>query len=305
MKTIYKTINNQAFTRRMLLLLLIMTVMLVKVQAQLNPLAAQYFINPYLSNPAMAGLDKGLEINLNYSRQTGDTPGSPVYQSLSVAYGAEKNVGLGLNVINDKAGLFNRTRVIGTYAYHLLFENDQKLSFGLSLGVMNEKLNNNDVVGDVYDPAIRYFADRELSIDGDFGVAYIRQNFTLQGSLPNLRSLIKNDADFEDADHPVFFAAASYKFNLQDGSTIGAIEPKVCYRGIKSYDNIWDGGVNVSLANNWLNIMSLYHSTKSATYGFGINYKSTATISFLYTTETSAQKTYGNNEFEIGLKLSL
>jgi type IX secretion system PorP/SprF family membrane protein len=300
MKAISKSKNKQ-----MLLLLVAIMMASVKVHAQQGSLAAQYFINPYLSNPAMAGLNKGFELNLNYSRQTGDIPGSPVYQSLTATYGDENRVGLGLNVTNDKTGLFNRTHVLATYAYHFPLGNDQKLSFGVSVGILKESLNSADAIGDVYDPAIRYFSDRELSIDGDFGVAYLRKNLTIQGSIPNLRSFLKNDAGYDDVNRPQYFASASYKLDLKSGPGILFIEPKISYRGIKDYDNIWDAGLNVALADNWLNVMSVYHSTQNATFGLGINYKSTTTISFMYTTETSAQRQFGNNEFEIGLKLSL
>ena len=305
MKAIYKSENKRAFARRVLALLFIISIAQLKVYAQLNPLAAQYFINPYLANPAMAGIDKGLQINLHYSKQTGDVPGSPVNQSLTLAYGTEGKVGLGLNVTNDKAGLFNNTRIAGTYAYHLPIAENQQISFGLSLGVMTEKLNEGAIIGDIYDPAIRYFADRELTIDGDFGIAYLRDDLTLQAALPNLRGLLKNNQNFDDADRSRYFASAGYKLRFKDMPAIMFVEPKLAYRGIKGYDGIWDAGLNMALVNNWFNVMSLYHSTKSATFGFGLNYKSSATISFMYTTETSAQKAFGNNEFEMGLKLSL
>jgi type IX secretion system PorP/SprF family membrane protein len=257
----------------------------------------------------MAGLDKGVQINLHYNRQTGDVPGSPVHQSLTVTYGDDKKAGLGLKVLNDKAGLFNQTRIMGSYAYHIPLAADQKLSFGLSLSVLKESLNADEVTGDPYDPAIRYFSDRGLSIDGDFGMAYSIKGLTVQGSIPSLRGVLKNDDYPDDVIRPRFFTAAGYKLTLDNGPGVVFVEPKVCYRGIKGYDNIWDAGVNVGLADNWLNVMSVYHSTQNETFGLGVNYKSKTTmsfmLSFMYTTETAAQKQYGSSEFEIGLKLSL
>jgi type IX secretion system PorP/SprF family membrane protein len=305
MKNICKPGYACIFVKWLLSLSVLMTMTLAKVHAQLNPLTAQYFANPYLSNPAMAGSEKGLEINLHFSRQTGNAPGSPVYQSFTAAYGSGKNVGLGLNVVNDKSGLFNRTRVMGTYTYHLPLGNDQRLSFGLSLGVMNERLISEDIIGDIYDPAIRYFNDREFSIDGDFGIAYHGKQLSLQGAVPNLKSFLRNDGDFEAADRPLFYTAVSYKFNLENVPGLTAVEPKFCYRGIRSYDNIWDAGANITLADNWLNVMLMYHSTENVTFGLGVNYKSKAVVSLMFTTGTATQKVYSNAEFELGLKLTL
>lgn len=304
MPTAIKLKSNLVFSKRIASLLIVI-IASVQAHAQQSSLAAQYFINPYLSNPAMAGLDKGVQINLNYSKQTGDIPGSPICGSLSVTYGDGKRAGLGLNILNEKEGLFNRTHITGSYAYRIPLAADQKLSFGLSLSVLKEGIDANEAIGDIYDPAIRYFSDRELSIDGAFGIAYSLKGLTIQGSIPYLRSFFKNDTTSDDIHRPVFFTAAGYKLDLTDGSGVTFVEPKVCYRGIRAYDNLWDAGVNVGLADNWLNVMSVYHSTRNATFGFGVNFKPAVLLSFMYTTGISNADRYGNNEFEAGLKLSL
>ncbi len=103
-----------------------------KVHAQLNPLSSQYFQNTYLANPAMAGMQKGLRVNLAYRNQWSSMPGSPKNTVVTSDY--QKNrVGLGLSMLKDQAGLLNRTQVLGTYDYHLpLNGTESALHFCLS-----------------------------------------------------------------------------------------------------------------------------------------------------------------------------
>ncbi len=73
---------------------------------------------------------------------------------------------------------------MATYAYHLpVGDDNQKINFGLSLGFMNERIDNSELNGDPSDVYVGRFNQRETFIDGDFGVAYVGNKLTLQGSL--------------------------------------------------------------------------------------------------------------------------
>jgi len=83
-----------------------------------SSLGPNIFINPYRIHPyGRMGKGRSDQPELQ-ANKTGGIPGSPVNQSLSVTYGdRQKGQGLGLNILNEKEGLFNRTHVIGSYAY--------------------------------------------------------------------------------------------------------------------------------------------------------------------------------------------
>ncbi|EHQ25417.1 PorP/SprF family type IX secretion system membrane protein [Mucilaginibacter paludis] len=270
------------------------------VKAQLNPLASQYFQNQYLFNPAMAGLNKGLNVNLAYSKQGFGIDGAQNTQSASADYQMDK-VGLGVNVYNQYSGIFRQTRAMVTYAYHLPLAGDnQKLNFGLSAGVMNNHINIGDVYGDQSDQTLaNYNANKGTSFDGDFGVAYTDNKLTIQGALPNLRYLFKDNGS--TVEREVFFTAASYKFF--DPADV-SVEPKVAYRKVKGYDNIFDAGANVAFNDSQFSLQGLYHSSKSATFGAGVNLSGYSVMAF-YTTNTSSLNSYSNGDFEISLKFNL
>jgi len=268
------------------------------VKAQLNPLASQYYSNQYLFNPAMAGINSGLNINLDYRKQAIGVEGSPSTQSGTVEYQMNK-VGLGLNLYNDFSGLIRTSRAVVTYAYHLpIGANNQKLNFGLSAGVLNQHVQTNNIVGDAGDQTVANFNNKQYYVDGDFGVSYTSDRLTVQGVLPNLKSAFK---DNNTVDKSLYFASASYK--LGDAKDI-TIEPKAIFRGIKGAKGIVDGGLNVAFNDNMFNIQGLYHSNNTATFGFGINKSSYAILAF-YTTNTATINYNANGDLELGLRLNL
>ena len=151
---------------------LISTLSAQKVSAQLAPLGAQYYANEYMSNPAMAGVNNDIRVNIGHLTAWNSIPGSPKYYSLTADLGTEGNTGWGINLYQDKAGLLNRSKVVGSYAYHLPVGEDSKVNFGLSFGMLRTRLNTQDIVGSTNDAyAYQYNMREETLLDGDFGLA--------------------------------------------------------------------------------------------------------------------------------------
>ena len=275
------------------------------VYAQINLLNTGYYQNQFIANPAMAGLDPGMNINLVYRKQWNNIPGAPSTQAMTGEYGFESNAGIGLNFYNEKAGLQRWTRAEATYAYHLpLDDDDSKLNFGLSLGLSNERLDQNAVIGEDNDGSILQYNKRSYYIDSDFGVAYTSNKLTLQAAVPNLKSFFKKEEKAGTVDRSSFFAAASYKMEFDTMFDGVMVEPKVTYRGLKGLHSIIDAGTAINFVDQGLNLLAIYHSTKSTTFGLGMQYQA-VNIMGMYTTETSALKGYINGDFEIGLRVKI
>src|SRR5688572_28383452 len=83
-----------------------------KALAQLAPMGAQYYENEYMGNPAMAGINEGLRLNLGHLTSWNTIPGSPKYYSFTADISSGANTGLGINLYQDKAGLLNRSKVM-------------------------------------------------------------------------------------------------------------------------------------------------------------------------------------------------
>lgn len=274
---------------------------LQEAKGQIRPLGAQYYENQYISNPAFAGMNDGLNLNLSYRNQWRSIPGSPVTMAFSGDYRYER-VGVGLTVYNDDAGLIGRTRAMGTYAYHLpLNAENQFLHFGVSLGFMQERLDNPNIIAEPDDPSAARFNERKAFVDGDFGLAYTNERITLQAALPNLKKFLKKDNQ-NTVDGSTYFLAFSYKIGTK--LDVVSIEPKISFRGAKDIDNIWDIGTNLKLENNILSFLAMYHSDKSSTFGVGVNYDRYFIQGF-YTSQLAGERQRTGGDFEINLKVNL
>ena len=295
MKLTYRNIINK-------LTLALFTFTVNQASAQLNPMGSVYFQNQYLANPSFAGINNGLILNAGYSKQLTGFPGSPSIQSVTAEYAMTPKAGLGLNVYNEEAGLLQRTRALMSYAYHLpLSENaSNKLSFGLSMGVLSERIMSENLNGDPNDTELGNYNNRKAYLDGDFGIAYSSNKLNIQAAFPNLKSVFKKDLIQNTVDRSTFFSAISYKMVL--GSEFD-LEPKIAYRGVKGFDNIIDAGANFSYLDK-VNFFSMYHSSKSSSFGLGMIYQSFA-IMVMYTTSSSAFSNYTNVNFEISMKINL
>ncbi|WP_295120041.1 PorP/SprF family type IX secretion system membrane protein [uncultured Chitinophaga sp.] len=269
-----------------------------------DPLGTSFFQNQYLANPAMAGIDSGLHLNMAYRRQWNDMPEGPETKAFTADAYIGKRIGGGVSVYKDHAGLLDRTRVALTYAYHLPLNNrgDQSLHFGLSAALQTYRLDTKGLNGDPDDPSIGQFNRRDNYFEGDFGMSYTGHQLTVQAALPGMVGFLK-DNDEEITGRATFFSAVSYR--ILTGMQINYIEPKVCYRGVKGGNGIVDVGANVSMFNNMANVFALYHTSKAFTAGVGYSIKHIVTLQAMYQWQSGGFKNYSDGNFEIGLTVDL
>jgi len=303
MKNLYKRVRKPGIL--ILLVLFCSGATMQQSLAQLNPLKSFYFQNQYLLNPAMAGLSDGLKVNLHYRKQFNSIPGAPITMAVTGDYRLGNSGGVGVNVYQDEEGILKRTKAMATYAYHLpLSSKGSALHIGLSAGVINEKIDMNDILGDIDDVEVMKYNDRGPYFEADFGIAYTDSKFTIQASLPNIRGTFDSKINkSETINRATFLGAASYKLLFNEGAV--GIEPKVVYRGVKGTDDVIDAGANVSFANEQFNLFGMYHSTKNTTFGLDINITPKVKVFGNYTTKGKELSRYTDGSFELGLQTSL
>ena len=283
--------------------LYILLICFVGSYGQINPMGSMYFQNQYLANPAMAGMDAGYHLSGALKAQWTGIDGAPLMETISLDYGSKnEKVGLGVLFYNETAGVIGRTSLKATYAYHLkLSQSNVMVDFGLSGGFSNESINWNKFLGDASDVSLTNFNERKMYFDGDFGIALRTNRITIQGALPDMKRYFARDIERTIIDRSTFFLAGSYKF-LRPDKVLNTIEPKVAYRAMLNYKDIYDVGVNLKFYENNLIMSGIYHTTGSATIGAGTTYKNKLSILCQYTTNTSALSSYSNGEVEMSLR---
>ncbi|MDB5158944.1 MAG: hypothetical protein JWR50_3651 [Mucilaginibacter sp.] len=163
-----------------------------KTYAQQTLQLSQYIFNGLAVNPAYAGYKDNWTINLGSRLQWQGVNGAPVTNTLSVdgiADSENKNIGLGLLVMNDRLGPENNSSVYANYAYRIKLNNDdsQRLCFGIAAGIVqysiDESLFNPT---DANDPSLSTGVQNKISTDFRFGIYYYSPVFYVGGSLLNL-----------------------------------------------------------------------------------------------------------------------
>lgn len=275
-----------------------------QARAQLFHLGSQYFQNQYLMNPSLAAIDSGLRFDLINRVQSNDVPGAPINQIFTGVVRIGK-VGIGINLTKDKEGLLNTLRSVSTFAYHLPLKEDRQLHFGLSVGMLTQRIRTEDIVGNISDPSISNYNSREFFLDGDYGMAYSDKKLKFQITIPNLKNFFNTDY-IRTSNFSIFYSAISYKFGNSSLKNSTVFEPIIAIRGVKGYRNIWDYGTKASFSNDRLNFTGIYHSTGNSTFGIGFNYNTSIGVSSMFSTGTPDIRGFSTTgDFEINLRLTL
>ncbi len=81
--------------------------------------------------------------------------------------------GVGLNINHYTAGLIQQTAGMAIIAYHLpVGADDEELSVGVSLGVLNEGINTDNLLGEADDEVLLENLNKQFEVNGDIGLAY-------------------------------------------------------------------------------------------------------------------------------------
>ena len=174
--------------------LLLMALSTMPALAQQVVQYSQYMFNGLYINPAYAGYRGAMNFHMYYRSQWTGMPDGP--STLAVAADmrtASDNVGLGINLMSDRVGLEKRTYAYVNYAYRLRvgINPDDRLSFGLGLGVIHSGFDN--AAARTREPEAINIENSFLP-DARFGVYYSTNMFYAGVGVDNLISqLVFND----------------------------------------------------------------------------------------------------------------
>jgi len=114
------------------LLIIVAFMSFIKVLAQQNAQFSHYMYNTISVNPAYAGSRDVLSINFLHRTQWVNLEGAPETQTLSFHTPLRnKNIGVGLSVVNDRIGPSSETLISGDFSYTIKTSATTKLALGV------------------------------------------------------------------------------------------------------------------------------------------------------------------------------
>ena len=147
-------------------------------KAQQDAMFSQYIFNKMVINPAFAGSSEWVIGTMQYRSQFVGIKGAPVTQTLTGEFPILlRHMGVGLKVINDKAGVVRQSSMVGVYSYHIKVGKG-KFSLGLENGVINQAIDFSSLArtdqGDVNLPLGK---ESIIVYDATFGLCYQTKTF--------------------------------------------------------------------------------------------------------------------------------
>ena len=152
------------------------------------PQFTSYQLNPFLYNPAFAGVDGSTQVNALIRNQWSGIREAPQTDVIN-GYGLLRNekMALGATAFKDVAGADSRRGITLSYAYHLRVKNDISLSLGLSAGFLQYRLDHTII--NPYDDGDPIFNSSVLSSvvpTAAFGAYLYADDFYASIALPQL-----------------------------------------------------------------------------------------------------------------------
>ena len=217
--------NNMIYRYIITIQFMMLLFLFKKVNAQTEPMYSQYMYNMLGVNPAYAGNREALSLNFFQRNQWAGIKGAPKTTSISMDQSIkEGRIGWGAQVYDDRLGVEAATGFNGMLSTRLNVSKKGVLSGGLSFGMMNYRINLNDVNNrnNPNDPSF-ISTDKPSSFKPiiGMGIYYNTDRFYASVSTPSiLKSRLANFADFtssiDKSNDFHLFANTGYVFDVNE-----------------------------------------------------------------------------------------
>ncbi|NSW45754.1 MAG: type IX secretion system membrane protein PorP/SprF [Bacteroidales bacterium] len=176
--------------RTRVLIIAIMLLAFNELLAQQTPMYTQYMLNDFAYNPAIAGTKEYYQAKSNNRYQWIGITDAPRTYILSV-YGPHRkfDMGFGGMVFNDVTGPTSRLGVYGSYAYNVRIKDDLRFSSGLSLGLLQYKVDGSKItLHDEGDPSLGSNMYTDYMPDASMGIYFYAMKYAVGISVAQLFS---------------------------------------------------------------------------------------------------------------------
>jgi type IX secretion system PorP/SprF family membrane protein len=260
----------------------------VASKAQQFPIYNFQFLNQSIYNPAGIGIGDQVNTMLLNKTYLEGLSGRPTtfYATIDGPIVSDK-FGVGLSLINENLGITNKLGVYGMGSYRLLFSTNHHLSFGLSAGLLQVSINEDEIdVSDTQDPLLVNKNFNSSAIDGTFGVKYQNKNLEIGLGINQLlgnKSQITDNVSFNLSRGII--GSAKYRLFLNSKKDF-SLEPMIVAR----YSEV-EMPQEAFLLINWKDLLVLAPSYKS-TGAVGVSFllKNYKGFSIGYSFETITNK---------------
>lgn len=254
--------------------------------AQQIPLYSQYYLTPFMYNPALTAHDGYFEASGVYRRMWTDIAGAPETRALTLEGSlSDGKVGLGGYAYMDYTDIIERFGGYLSYAYYIKLKKDMRIGLGISAGVQQTRIDwdRANFGDDIIDPIFQNNTKAGVAFDGSAGISFLWKGLTVGFSVPQL---VETQVKYLNSDQGTsytlarhYLATGSYKIGLANDKFF--IEPLAMFRYSSGGQWQIDGGANFSWKDIvWLNVM--YRYDYAVTFGGGFRVHNSVGVGYAY-----------------------
>jgi len=267
------------------------------------PAFRQFYFNPYLFNPAFAGMSGYTEVSLVYRQQWLGFNNAPAFTGFTLQYPSQNRASFGMNFLTQEVVALRTTSTQATFAYRIPITANQFLFFGLSgvAGYNDLNLNGADYSND---PTILNAASNTFYGDANFGLVYALGTLRLGFAFPKLfgqpyfspQDLV--NTRYAQLRNQLY--SASYKFSAGKFS----FEPYALYRLNRDLQNWWEAATLVYFKEKiWMG--ASYNSAQGIGFFLGADVKEKFRFGYSYEVPLANTEFVSTSSHELHLQLRL
>lgn len=266
-------------------------VLALPVKAQHSGLTSNYLFNLFAVNPAYAGQRGALDVTAFYRKQWVGLSGSPErYGIMGHMEVKPKNLGVGLQIENEKVALFNDTRISAAVSYKIKFDGLNSLSIGISPGFRRVVVDYNRLVTTQSGDATfaDYMQPKNSFING-VGLFFSNQKFYMSLSSPDLMQITTTNKLVE------YNLVTGYVFKINDNLSL---KPFTLIRGIKNSPVQFDASL-IAYFNQVFGLGLSYRNKESLILFTDLLIKKQFKIGYAYDYNIGKLKSFNSGTHEI------
>lgn len=275
------------------------------VLGQELPMTESYFVNKYALSPSYAGNSGSGYLFASYLQYWAGISGAPSTLRLSYNTGFKaRKVGLGGNIIVDKAGVFRTFYGMGTYTYRVEFHSG-KVIFGLSAGFIKSSVNFSEFMSNpIYDsdPALSggKFTAKAKFIS-EFSALYWRKNLQAGLVLSNVNfgSNYYNEYTYHYSPFLTYQFHVFYTIPFNDTWHLTTL---LIDRGGKNVRNLYEIGAQLKYKDRlWGDVA--FRGENIYSFALGIRISKTVMVNYSYDFAFVNFNSLQIHELTLGIKL--
>lgn len=222
---------NKANMKKLITISVFALVLSLQTKAQQVPLYSQMYFMRMLYNPALTAYNGSTNVYGFYRDQWSGMPGHPVTRGAMGEVSLWKDrSGVGFHVYNDNTDIIHRVNAQVYYAQKVRFAKDHVLSLGVSLGILQTRIDYDNVIAnDLDDNNLLGAAKGGVGFDMNVGLAYQWKKLTVSFAVPqvlNMEARITSqlkESKYSTRRH--FIGGVSYEISIKQETW--NIEPSV------------------------------------------------------------------------------